>query len=80
MLNPSGGIIRTDEIGELIIEKDKVDPAKLGLSVKKMENSKDVYAHNRHAGASALCMKRRMFIHTKKVMNEKQTRRDRDAV
>ena len=36
-----------------------------------MENSKDVYAHNRHAGASALCMKRRMFIHTKKVMNEK---------
>lgn len=28
VLNPSGGVIRADEIGELIIEKDKVDPAK----------------------------------------------------
>ena len=36
-----------------------------------MENSKDVYAHNRHAGASALCMKRRMFIHTKKSYERK---------
>ncbi len=28
VLNPSGGIIRADRIDELIIEKDKVDPAK----------------------------------------------------
>lgn len=28
VLNPSGGVIRADEIGELTIEKDKVDPAK----------------------------------------------------
>lgn len=28
VLNPSGGVIRADEIGELIIEKDKVDPTK----------------------------------------------------
>ena len=28
VLNPSGGVIRADEIGELMIEKDKVDPAK----------------------------------------------------
>lgn len=36
-----------------------------------MENSKDVYAHNCHAGASALCMKQRMFIHTKKSYERK---------
>lgn len=28
VLNPSGGTIRADEIGELVIEKDKVDPEK----------------------------------------------------
>ena len=28
VLNPSEGVIRAEEIGELIIEKDKVDPAK----------------------------------------------------
>ena len=28
VLNPNGGIIRADSIGELIIEKDKVDPEK----------------------------------------------------
>lgn len=28
VLNPFGGVIRADEIGELTIEKDKVDPAK----------------------------------------------------
>lgn len=28
VLNPSGGVIRADEIGELTIEKDKVDPTK----------------------------------------------------
>ena len=26
MMNPSGGSIKADDIGELIIEKDKVDP------------------------------------------------------
>ena len=35
VLNPSGGIIRTDEIGELIIEKDKVDPAKTRIICQK---------------------------------------------
>jgi hypothetical protein len=28
VLNPSEGVIRAEEIGKLIIEKDKVDPAK----------------------------------------------------
>nr|WP_294490677.1 DUF3737 family protein [uncultured Mediterraneibacter sp.] len=28
VLNPSGGTIRADRIGELIVEKDKIDPAK----------------------------------------------------
>lgn len=28
VMNPSGGIIRADEIGELILDKDKVDPAR----------------------------------------------------
>lgn len=28
VLNPAGGIIRADAIGELILEKDKIDPAK----------------------------------------------------
>lgn len=28
VMNPSGGIIRADSIGELILERDKVDPAK----------------------------------------------------
>ena len=28
VLNPSGGIIRADKIGKLILEKDKVDPGK----------------------------------------------------
>lgn len=44
-----------------------------------MENSKDVYAHNRHAGASALCMKRRVFIHIKKVMNEKTDKEGKEC-
>lgn len=32
VLNPAGGRIRTDHIGELIIEKDKVDPDKTVIS------------------------------------------------
>ena len=28
VFNPSGGTIRADAIGELILEKDKVDPGK----------------------------------------------------
>ncbi len=28
VMNPSGGVIRADEIGELIMEKDKIDPDK----------------------------------------------------
>lgn len=28
VLNPSGGTIRAEHIGELILEKDKVDPQK----------------------------------------------------
>lgn len=35
VLNPSGGIIRADEIGSLVIEKDKVDPSKTVIRVGK---------------------------------------------
>ncbi len=35
VLNPSGGTIRADEIGSLIIEKDKVDPSKTTIKVGK---------------------------------------------
>lgn len=35
VLNPSGGTIRADEIGSLIIEKDKVDPDKTVIKVGK---------------------------------------------
>ena len=35
VLNPTGGIIRADSIGELIIEKDKVDPAKTKIICKE---------------------------------------------
>ena len=35
VLNPNGGIIRADSIGELIIEKDKVDPAKTKIICKE---------------------------------------------
>ncbi len=34
VLNPTGGVIRADEIGELTIEKDKVDPAKTKIICK----------------------------------------------
>lgn len=35
VLNPTGGVIRADEIGELIIEKDKVDPSKTKIICKQ---------------------------------------------
>ena len=35
VLNPSGGTIRADYIGELIIEKDKVDPEKTRIIYKR---------------------------------------------
>ena len=35
VLNPNGGIIRADSIGELIIEKDKVDPEKTKIICKE---------------------------------------------
>ena len=37
VLNPSGGVIRADEIGELTIEKDKVDPAKTRIIYRQDE-------------------------------------------
>ena len=35
VLNPTGGIIRADSIGELVIEKDKVDPTKTKIICKE---------------------------------------------
>ena len=35
ILNPSGGTIKAESIGELIIEKDKVDPEKTRIIVKE---------------------------------------------
>ena len=35
VLNPTGGVIRADEIGELMIEQDKVDPAKTKIICKQ---------------------------------------------
>lgn len=35
VLNPAGGIIRADHIGELIIEKDKVDPDKTKIICRR---------------------------------------------
>ena len=34
VMNPSGGTITADHIGELILEKDKVDPSKTKITVK----------------------------------------------
>ena len=34
VLNPSGGVIRAESIGELIIEKDKVDPGATKIVVR----------------------------------------------
>ena len=35
VMNPSGGVIRTDRIDELIVEKDKVDPAKTKIICRR---------------------------------------------
>ena len=35
VLNPSGGIIRADGIGELILDADKIDPSKTKIIIKK---------------------------------------------
>ena len=37
VLNPTSGIIRADEIGELTIEEDKVDPSKTKIICKQKE-------------------------------------------
>lgn len=34
VINPSGGVIRADSIGELIIERDKIDPSKTKIICK----------------------------------------------
>lgn len=39
VLNPSGGIIRADVIGELTIEQDKVDPGKTKVVCRQDKNS-----------------------------------------
>lgn len=38
VINPSGGIIRAEKIGELIIEKDKVNPDKTKIIVREHSN------------------------------------------
>lgn len=44
IMNPAGGIIRADEIGELIMEKDKIDPAKTEIicraDIQELRNTK----------------------------------------
>ena len=37
VLNPSSGVIRADEIKELTVEKDKVDPSKTKIFVQGKE-------------------------------------------
>jgi hypothetical protein len=37
VLNPSGGIIRAESIQELILEKDKIDPAKTKIICRQGE-------------------------------------------
>lgn len=36
VLNPSGGVIKADEIGELIVEKDRVDPGKTRIICRQI--------------------------------------------
>ena len=38
VLNPSGGTITADEIGELILQKDKIDPTKTVVIIRKDKN------------------------------------------
>lgn len=35
VMNPAGGVIRADSIGELILEKDKIDPSKTKIICKR---------------------------------------------
>lgn len=41
VLNPSGGTIRADAIGELIIERDRIDPAKTRILCSDVAEQKD---------------------------------------
>lgn len=41
VMNPNGGIIRADSIGELILEKDKIDPAKTQILCSRVERAKE---------------------------------------
>lgn len=41
VMNPSGGIIRADSIGELILEKDKVDPAKTRILCSNIDQARE---------------------------------------
>ena len=38
VLNPSGGTITADEIGELILQKDKIDPEKISIIYRKRKD------------------------------------------
>ena len=40
VLNPSGGTIRAEHIGDLIIEKDKIDPSKTKIICSDVEHEK----------------------------------------
>lgn len=42
VMNPSGGIIKADYIGELIVEKDKVDPDKTVISCRMNHNTEQL--------------------------------------
>ena len=41
VLNPSGGTIRAEHIGDLIIEKDKIDPSKTKIICSDVEHEKE---------------------------------------
>lgn len=41
VMNPSSGIIRADEIKELIMEKDKINPEKTQIICQKIGNEKE---------------------------------------
>ena len=41
ILNPSEGVIQAEEIGELIIEKDKVDPGKTRIICTNSSNQRN---------------------------------------
>ena len=41
VFNPKSGTIKAEEIGELIIEKDRVDPEKTKITAKSIEKRSD---------------------------------------